>query len=1011
MPQGQYTFGPPAGGAAPPPVDPGKPKYSFGPPPGSAPTGLNDAIAGAEGAKAGDNNPGNLSVPVAKQVGSPTVGERPSTGVGATDIAKFASPEVGKDALTKYLSSFPPGTTIEQLGAKYAPGQPSWVDNVSKKLGVSKTATLGSLRTVGAGNTPAPADAPSVAPPKPPIDRSGIKPPDAFSRGVTKGIGLDPKAIEMAGKFQYGDKLYARNHPMVNMAGEAVKEAAKGMGTWMNAVYDAKTSSEALKQLASPLEAMARVVEFHTGQKWDAFGLHKAGVEETAIDQIAKGYKSGSSEEMKEGAGRLVGGLAGIFASAETPEAAKGLKELPGKISETVKIANEARKADVVTAAANNALHVDVKTSIVPAIARNVKAISEGIARDAQAVVTKDKAASVASGTSAFKSPSIAQVVADAVKDKSAEKAPLPQTRAVLKSFVQVIKKHGQDMSWEDLKDMRSQVYEAMQNASLKDKAVLGQVYDSYGKMLADRAKTVGATDEFERYSSSTQKLRGHKEGILSTLQNADTGLKTYQELAKASNKPALNDFFHLGESYGGVPASFVDEMVKTRRPIFEMAKRADAGESSGGRMSAIMRHPYAAGTAMVGTGAGLTMMSPIPITGSFVASLVAAQKVANFMDRFDAVKAMRAIKRTPPNLLQGMPTPFPGGASQTPPQAPPPTGPAPTTGAAPSPTSPGAPPTAPTVSPSGPAPTASVGVPAAPASLEGLMDRIKNVQKMQDTHIETQSARGTSVAPVVVDVDKLADKMQEKGIDRTQANARAAELADKLAHPEKHSLNTVKQAQNARAMYEGPERRVSPNRAGVEARAAEGTKSAKQTPYEEFGVKIDKTRLTTPEAVRTAKLDAKAQLEELGRARFTEASKMPLGPERKAALAKLDADVKKASRSIDKMQTPEVSRKQRDVLRKAIEANKVGPKDRAVLEGMNPEQVEQMAAKGVTDDQEQLMEMIDLGRRAEEMGGRVKEVYNKIYNQTGGDPRTSLPMLRALFDHIDKATKKPAAE
>jgi hypothetical protein len=189
---------------------------------------------------------------------------------------------------------------------------------------------------------------------------------------------------------------------------------------------------------------------------------------------------------------------------------------------------------------------------------------------------------------------------------------------------------------------------------------------------------------------------------------------------------------------------------------------------------------------------------------------------------------------------------------------------------------------------------------------------------------------------------------------------------------------------------------------------ALEQGEKVTKTPYEEFGVKIDKASLTTPEAVRAAKASGTQQIEEIARAKYTnEISKINDTTERSKAIKQLDTDVRKAKRSLDKMQTPGVSRAARETLRKAEDAPKIGHVEGSLLENMSPEEVSQKAAGGVTDDEEQMMEMIDLGREAEKAGGMVEKVYQKIYNETGGDPRTSLPKLRALMDAVRKAKPK----
>jgi hypothetical protein len=930
--------------------------------------------------------------------------------------------------------------------------------------------------------------APPPTPPGPPVDKSRIASPGPFSSGVVSGMGFDPAKLEAVTKFKLGDKLYPVAHPMVQQGAEIVKQAAQGMGSWMEAT--AKDPAH----ITDPLDAMARVVEFHTGTKWDPFGLTKAGIEETALDEIGKGIKTGNTSTLEHGAGRLVGGLSNIFAGVEAPEVAGKLRAAPGEALEAVKTANEARNKSVVTAAANNVLQHDAKNVIIPTIVQAVKNTQESIGRRVKNIADADKVDSAKAGKAgSFSRMDMATAIKDAVDDTNAQKVPKPATAKVIKA----LGRYGPDMSWEDVKDLRSTVGSAISEAVGKDRAVLGKLYENYLGKMKTRAAQLGKADAFDEYVTNTRELKRHQDGILSKLQGADTGLKLYEQLAKESNRPELNDMFNLLERHGGIPSGFTDDLVKTRRPIFELAKRADGGDASGGRLGALLRHPMAAGTAMVGTGLGLSLGSPVPITGSFVASLIAAQKAANFMDRYDAVKAMRSIRRAqPPNLLKGLPTPFPGGAGS--PSIPPPPG-----GATPSPVGPGASPTPPTSVPSGPV-SPSVGAPAAPATLDEFLGRVAKAQERRTpTGTIAPERRAVSRAEGPLNIqrtyrlnqmrellqsgklsaaerdtlqrqyvamkahpedmppegDLKSMKVQPKKMTKAEAEAEQAKrhgAPGTLVPPEtsKSSGNPTRPPSdrwvgNRGSMPGEPELELKDGRAAVieiddprtpgrsrwslndsegnelgvfstpEEAAAHGeklfppkTKAVKQTPYEEFGVKIDRERLTTPEAVRAAKADAKAQIEELGRARYVEAAKLPVGEARTAALEKLKKDVAAASRSVDKMQTPEVSRKQRDVLRKAVDAGKVKPAERSVLESLSPEQVEQKASAGVTDDEANMMEMIDLGREAEAAGGMVAKVYQQIYKETGGDPRSTLPKLRAMMEQVRAAKlKKPAAD
>lgn len=1092
MSQGQYTFGP-VGGAGtpagtPPPPDPKKQVYTFGPagvePAGPAGASLPDAIAGAEGAKAGDNNPGNLSTGVAKQVGVDSTGSRQSTGVGATQIAQFASPEVGREALTKYLASFPAETTLKDLAEKYAPGQPEWLSNVSKKLGVSPAATIGSVTKVP------PAVAPVVKPPVAPPQGFSKGTPEAkapFQSGVVSGMGIDTS------------KLTGRSDSA--QWAEVVKQATKGMGDWMDSTIKDPA------HIADPFEGLARLVEFHIpkpaslgGGHWDPFDLKKAGIDETALDAIGKGIKSGDSAKIENGAGRFVGGLATIAGGLEAPEVGKIPKAL-GEVASDVRMAH---KKAVIIAAANNVLEGDMKNVIVPTIVKGVKATQESIGRRVANIVDADKVDNVAKGKAgSFTRIDVANAIKQAVDDTNAGKVAKPGVSQVIKA----LSRYGQDMTWDNMKDLRGAIDEAMFKSGGKDLAALGRLREWSTNQLKDRATALGKTDAWEEYNDVSRKLNDHKRGIISKLQDANTGLKGYNELAKASNQPQLNELFSLLERHGGIPANFVRDMVKSRKGLHDLANLSeggDAGGVKGGRMGAVLRHPKMAGAAMIGTGMGMSM-SPIPLTGSFVASLIAAQKVANFMDRYDAAKNLRKIGEAAQRPRVPLVTPPPQGATPTgggatpSPQAPPPSGPPSVTTQAPVPTS---------------------GMPAAPASLDDLMSRISNASKQGQANREVmmrteptsraapEGRGGTLPAELHADLEKQAGRkltndeaisLDRANLERGMATSAPGETgAIREAHRERlegkgrsqepwkmsaeeqkkegwvgpvyrgtHAGKTGSPAvffttdpEYARAYsseggYSGSHLKHDSSKVSYSDSSVVETyyvknavkttenkpwgmggsadvfqvgnvndavkaptnvgKAPKVTPYETFGVKLDKSSWTTPESVTVGKLAAKSQIEEIGRARYKEIQAMKDPLAQKEALSKLDSDVKAANRSVDRIQStgkdaPQVSAKARDRIRKEASSLKIKPAEREVLESLSPEQVSQKSTQGITNDELAMIEVVDITRELEKHGPTVMGVVNKILKQAGGDDAAALPTLRALAEQVRKA-KKPAAD
>lgn len=780
-----------------------------------------------------------------------------------------------------------PEETAKRLGHSATPKPAEQV----KLLSPQETKT----KLSGEGAVPPPAQAPAapVRPvSKPPVGNPVQQSP--FSSGVASGIGIDPsKMLDAAG----------RPRGQVSQNLEVVGQAMKGIDDW------AEKTVKDPAHIIDPIENLARVVEFHIprplGGSYDPFELKNAGIDETALDEIYKGAKSGNQTQLEHGAGRLLGGLSQIMGAVEAPEVSK----VPTALKETLSDVNEARQKSKVIAAANNVLDIDKRKTIDPTLKNALRGTQEAIGKKVKNITDADKADSAANGKAgSFTKTDVAKTVVDAVNNVNATKVQKPMTAALVKA----LGRYGNDMTWEDLKDVRGAARTGMEMATGKDSAVLGAVAEEFTQKLAARATELGKTDDWNEYTDITKRLNEHKNGIVGKLGNASTGLQLYNELAKESNKPQLNDLFGLLEKHGGVPAGFVDNLVSTRKPIHQLASLADGSSLSGmrgGRMGAVLRHPKMAGTAMVGTGA-LASLSPVGMTGSFVASLVAAQKVAEFMDRYDAAKRMRELG-PPRGSVSNMPAPRPPlGATPT--------------GQAPVNTQP---PNAP--SPSGPTASPSVGAPQPPASLQELMSRISNASKQQ------------------------------------QVVREAAEVPKNVAPPAE----------------------------------------VKQAPYEKFGVKIDKSKLTTPEDVKSAKEDGVHQIEELARTKYKDIQKMPVGDARDTAIKQLDKDVREAKRSVDRMQTPEISRKARDRVRKAAEPGEK-PQERAVLEAQPDPATVRQGASQVSSDEDAMMRAIDLQLEAQKISPVVARAFNAIKDKYNTDIE-ALPILESFMSKV-RGAKKP---
>ena len=112
------------------------------------------AIAQAEGYQAPGTIPNRQNNP-----GDITVGGQ---------IATFATPQAGWDALTKQVELmlggsqiYSPSMTLAEAGNLYSGGDPNWAKNVAASLGVSTNATIGQILGTG-GAVPQPSPAQSV---------------------------------------------------------------------------------------------------------------------------------------------------------------------------------------------------------------------------------------------------------------------------------------------------------------------------------------------------------------------------------------------------------------------------------------------------------------------------------------------------------------------------------------------------------------------------------------------------------------------------------------------------------------------------------------------------------------------------------------------------------------------------------------------------------------------------------------------------------------------------------
>lgn len=566
------------------------------------------------------------------------------------------------------------------------------------------------------------------------------------------------------------------------------------------------------------------------------------------------------------------------------------------------------------------------------------RAKNEGVGKLVKKIADTDEVATQQSGQPAASPTDVLNDISEAKKlARVSTASPTPQTNL----FAKFVAKQPK-LTWENLKDLRAGLNTFKANATGKDLAVLGSLDPVIESRMSARAKALGLADDYEEYTSVNKDLQKHQNGIVSDLLNKNNGLDLFNELKSPSNRPQLNDLFNILEKHGSMPKGLLDDFLKSHDKLVNYASTTERGGATS-RLIAIRDHMVASGVAGGAVAGAMGLVGASPML-RYLASLTGIMKAAELADRYDAVVALR--ERGGRTGVPVIDPKFPR-ATLTP------SGTTPTGGGSPTAPSPAPPivggpstPTQPTPTPSGLTPTASTGTgaPAPPATLNDLMSRISNASKRQQVVREstTKSKIGSSVK------QDLGTKAKQIFYEKQ----RKAELSD------------VK-------------------------------------PYESFGVKIDKDKLTTPEAVRSAKEDGTRQIEELARTKFKEIQKLN-GEARASAIKQLDKDMRGAKRSLDRIQTPDVSRGARDRVRKAVDAGAVKPS--TTIENMSPEEVAAKAATGVTENEAGMMEYIDLGREAEKSGSMVLKAFNEIIKQAGGDDQAALPQLRALMEHVRKA-------
>lgn len=469
-----------------------------------------------------------------------------------------------------------------------------------------------------------------------------------FQSGVASGMMLDPTKI-------------AQQKTTGGQALEAGKEMASG------ALDLGKSILKDPLNVGNPIDAIVK------GQQ-------------DAYKKVHEGLKSGNHDLLMNGLGEAVGNLSMLLGGAKSAKEGLGVASTARDASFAAK--DLTSKRAIVSAASHGALDT-LKDEHSSAIDTAVKAERQRIGGNVASINTTD----LAKDPKGYVPQKLALATLDqAVSDKKAnvllDKRMLPkvaQVRGLLEG-------HAQNLTFNDLKQVRSVVGDALGKATGVERAVLGDYYSSLTNNLKGRAAHLGKLSEWNDYNDAAEKLAGHENNLIPELKDSKTGLDYAKKIVSEQNQGRLSTLtkdLHM-------PDDFFSSAAKSHKAIINFAKMTE-GDSlvakTANRLVALKQHPIAAtlgGVAGVTAGRAIGTAMGSPMAGSFIGLTLGAAFAHDLMSKYDAAKAIREIggpsgvmgvraapqqpppSSAPPNAAMTSPQSGPGGGGSTPPSRPP---------------------------------------------------------------------------------------------------------------------------------------------------------------------------------------------------------------------------------------------------------------------------------------------------------------------------------------------------